>query len=647
MYRCRDKFGGTLTTIGSLAAGFNKNVWRGINYTFFLGQFKGLEGMAQYQENLQNWFDDKNKMYEDRYKDNEKLLMDSAMQAEGFKRVTKDMMDTLAAPPEEYNYVKITTDLGQVLYYYKEINKEKNKGSSIPSLATDQQKAVDDWEKKKISMQAEINKMAIGKTKFYDRTPDETAEIEFQKKLIDNLTKYNLAMKEADALEKEKKITLDKSLIAQQFTAANEEAALVRYKASIDYRNKLDEEQLKETLKRSQERATILLDNETYVSTRLKQDWENRITEEERTAGLQHANLTKLLILGKISWGDYWKDIEALQMASGKRQLDIINEKNRNILEAETSHHISILNMAEKEMTMPQAQVISGRIEAYKTQVAGYTADLQKASEAGDKLLALNIQAKIDAANASLAGENLLLREQTGTFNEGLIWGIKEYGYTMKTEFQYGRDLVKDTASAMKDSFKDAFGDIRKGTFDLGDSFVNLCDRIAANFDDTLADILTNWIMTGNTMKQSGMGGSSGGGSSGGFGGILTSIIGWISSAKGNVFSTPDLAPYRNSIVMKPTLFKFAHGIGLMGEGGGPGEAIMPLTRTPSGDLGVRSTGAMNVKIELKNESGIQLEQDEQPEIKFDFENMVVTTIIRRARSDRKFRETLRGGKTY
>lgn len=490
-----DKLGGTLSAIPRVAA-------QAINYTFFLGQFKALD---EGTEKFVKW----NKMFEERYKDNDKLLMDSAMQTEGFKRVTKDMMETLAAPPEEYNYVKITTELGQVLYYYKEINREKNKGSSILSLTTDQQKAFDDWEKRMISVRAEIKKTAIARTVLYERTPAEDAEIEFQKKLVDNETKYNLAMKEAAAIEKEKKITLDKSLLAKQLTAANEEAALIKLKATFEYRKKLDEEQLKDNLKSAQERATIILDNETFINSRLKQDWENRITEEQRAAGLQHANLTKLLILGKISQEDYWKDIEALERASGKRQLDIIDEKNRNILEAETSHRIAMLNAAEKNMDMPRDQVIAGRIYAYQKLIQSYTADLQKANDAGDKLTALNLQAKIDEINAKIIDENMLLREQTAIFSEGLIWGIKEYTYAMKTEFQYGRDLVKDTAGAMKDSFKGALDDMGDSTFDLEDSVVNMCKKIRSVFNDMLADMAINWIMT-----------------SGGLGSIITNLFG-------------------------------------------------------------------------------------------------------------------------
>ena len=43
-------------------------------------------------------------------------------------------------------------------------------------------------------------------------------------------------------------------------------------------------------------------------------------------------------------------------------------------------------------------------------------------------------------------------------------------------------------------------------------------------------------------------------------------------------------------------MFKFARGTGLMGEAGP--EAIMPLSRTTSGDLGVKVDGGVGGKIE-------------------------------------------------
>ena len=65
--------------------------------------------------------------------------------------------------------------------------------------------------------------------------------------------------------------------------------------------------------------------------------------------------------------------------------------------------------------------------------------------------------------------------------------------------------------------------------------------------------------------------------------------------AKGDSFQAPSatLHQHVNSVVATPTLFAFAQGAGLMGEAGP--EAIMPLVRMPSGDLGVRAAGGGGV----------------------------------------------------
>lgn len=92
-----------------------------------------------------------------------------------------------------------------------------------------------------------------------------------------------------------------------------------------------------------------------------------------------------------------------------------------------------------------------------------------------------------------------------------------------------------------------------------------------------------------------------------GFGDSVTGVSagapGVFVSAKGSYFSgsSSDFASgamqkfakggmFTNSIVDNPTIFKFAKGVGMMGEAGP--EAIMPLKRDNSGNLGVRAQGS-------------------------------------------------------
>ncbi|CBJ81180.1 putative tail component [Xenorhabdus bovienii SS-2004] len=77
---------------------------------------------------------------------------------------------------------------------------------------------------------------------------------------------------------------------------------------------------------------------------------------------------------------------------------------------------------------------------------------------------------------------------------------------------------------------------------------------------------------------------SFGGGAGGAFNGFMSTFV---KNAKGGVYNSPSLSSYSGQIVNSPTLFAFAKGAGLMGEAGP--EAIMPLTRSADGSLGVRA----------------------------------------------------------
>jgi phage-related minor tail protein len=63
-------------------------------------------------------------------------------------------------------------------------------------------------------------------------------------------------------------------------------------------------------------------------------------------------------------------------------------------------------------------------------------------------------------------------------------------------------------------------------------------------------------------------------------------------------------------VISKPTIFPMQHGYGLAGEKGA--EAIMPLTRLPGGDLGVKAEGGgSNVEIHVHNYGESQVDVKE------------------------------------
>lgn len=155
---------------------------------------------------------------------------------------------------------------------------------------------------------------------------------------------------------------------------------------------------------------------------------------------------------------------------------------------------------------------------------------------------------------------------------------------------------LKDAAKAFEEevsfyraTFSGFFEDMRKGLMEgksfweaLGNAGANALDRIAQRAlgmaADGIFDMIFGAIMSGIT------------GSAPGFvGGGANSWGPLFPNAKGNVYASPSLSAYSNQVHDTPKLFAFARGAGVFAEAGP--EAIMPLTRTSSGDLGVRMVG--------------------------------------------------------
>ena len=82
-------------------------------------------------------------------------------------------------------------------------------------------------------------------------------------------------------------------------------------------------------------------------------------------------------------------------------------------------------------------------------------------------------------------------------------------------------------------------------------------------------------------------------------------------NALGNAFDHGNVIPFaRGGVVSRPTIFPMARGMGLMGEAGP--EAVVPLKRMPSGNLGVEgSAGGVTVNIINNTPSKVTTEEKE------------------------------------
>lgn len=127
-----------------------------------------------------------------------------------------------------------------------------------------------------------------------------------------------------------------------------------------------------------------------------------------------------------------------------------------------------------------------------------------------------------------------------------------------------------------------AFKDAIMNSKNLGDALSNLANRVQ--------DMLVNKALDS----------------------LLGGMFASMKFAKGAAFSACGVTAFASGgVVNSPTTFPMRGGVGLMGEAGA--EAIMPLTRTSNGDLGVKAVGAgtvVNTSINI-NVSGGTKEQNE------------------------------------
>ena len=234
---------------------------------------------------------------------------------------------------------------------------------------------------------------------------------------------------------------------------------------------------------------------------------------------------------------------------------------------------------------------------------------------------------------ADLAGKptNFLKQQKvdaealTGTLS-AFEKGLQKEGAQWTSTAKNMVDVAKATADAMQQGFSDVFFDGMQGKFkSLGDYITAFMSSVERAVADSISKNLVGNLLGGSN-SSSGLGGIlSGlfGGSSGGStytgGGVTGAVVdtsgsfGWsVPWAKGGAFPSGNISAYSNSIVDRPTFF--ATGGNVMGEAGP--EAVIPLTRSSDGSLGVKSSGSggfqQNVQIINKTDSKVstQTSQD-------------------------------------
>lgn len=207
----------------------------------------------------------------------------------------------------------------------------------------------------------------------------------------------------------------------------------------------------------------------------------------------------------------------------------------------------------------------------------------------------------------------------------------------------YGQ-IIKNTTSGMESSFMSFFDSTNAGYMDMGAVAKSILKEM---YIEAIRVAMVKPLVGGLTSGLMSLGGSL-------FGGGATSLPDASTSIAFNPSEMPmfahggtptGLSSYANQIVSKPTYFAFANGGvpngGLMGEAGS--EAIMPLTRTSNGDLGVSMVGGggSNVTINIENQTGVNIDLKQLTKSQDDKGNEIRTYVMKFASNDPEFRTAL------
>ncbi|SAZ78242.1 phage tail tape measure protein [Citrobacter amalonaticus] len=179
---------------------------------------------------------------------------------------------------------------------------------------------------------------------------------------------------------------------------------------------------------------------------------------------------------------------------------------------------------------------------------------------------------------------------QRSDWTTGMREGFANWADTASDYASQSADLVNNAMSGLVGNISDALAGNKVDWEDWASSVLQSMQKIILNA--MLVDSLRSASNSGFFSSIGGMFGAGAGAASGSTpsGAYNSAASGIKLNAKGGAYASESLSAYSNSIVSTPTYFAFAKGAGLMGEAGP--EAIMPLTRSADGSLGVRMVGA-------------------------------------------------------
>lgn len=240
--------------------------------------------------------------------------------------------------------------------------------------------------------------------------------------------------------------------------------------------------------------------------------------------------------------------------------------------------------------------------------------------------------------------ENLTKRFEEGAitlleYQEGLVklgqqadttFGKLRQGFELgsRSYVQSAQNLTLQFSKLVDNTFgnlENAIFDFTKGT---GDAFAKLTQQI---LDDLLRIAIRSRIIAPIAGGVEGLFSTT---SAVGVNGQFSQNPNAITARQGRVFKYA-----QGGVVDRPTAFPMSRGTGLMAEAGAP-EAVVPLTRTSDGDLGVQAI-PNNVTVNVNNQAGVEVEVDSLQDGNNQFIDITITKAVNKAISEGRLDRSL------
>ncbi|HAB02361.1 MAG TPA: phage tail tape measure protein, partial [Pseudomonas sp.] len=229
----------------------------------------------------------------------------------------------------------------------------------------------------------------------------------------------------------------------------------------------------------------------------------------------------------------------------------------------------------------------------------------------------------LDEYNQKLAALNKTekdLQETTIANYDQMTVAQSDWRKGASSAFQNYLEQARDVAGQTRSLFTNAFSSMEDavvnfamtGKFSFADFTKSiLADMVRIETQRAASGLLSTLVSWGSTAVSAYFGSGTGNGLEAGSAGAISSNLGASQAGYGSAYFQAlggawsngvqlfaDGGAFTNSIVSTPTAFGMAGGrVGVMGEAGD--EAIMPLTRTSGGQLGVRAVGGGGTSISL------------------------------------------------